>query len=172
MSRRIFLKALLTGITFYPFKNVLAYQKSKRVLNMYNIHTDEKLNVHYYSSGFYNPEAINKINYFLRCHFTDEIKEIDIRVLDLLCDIKDAVDKNGEINIISGYRSPVYNDFLIRNGRNVSKNSLHLKGLAIDFTINGVSNNKLTRIAKSFSAGGVGKYPEFVHIDVGRSRYW
>jgi uncharacterized protein YcbK (DUF882 family) len=172
ISRRIFLKTLLTGITLFPFKNVLASQKSERILNMYNIHTGEKINIKYCTSGLYNHDAISKINYFMRCHFTNEIKEIDIKVLDLLCDIKDIAGKDREVQVISGYRSPAYNQFLISQGRNVSKNSLHLKGLAIDFTINGVSNNKLSHIAKSFSAGGVGKYPEFVHIDVGRLRYW
>jgi uncharacterized protein YcbK (DUF882 family) len=93
-------------------------------------------------------------------------------VLDLLSDIKDIVGKEKEIQIISGYRSIAYNELLISQGRNVSRNTLHLQGLAIDFSIEGVSNKGLSRIAKSFSAGGVGKYPEFVHIDVGRVRYW
>jgi len=31
---------------------------------------------------------------------------------------------------------------------------------------------ELYRTARAFAAGGVGKYPEFVHIDVGRVRYW
>lgn len=67
---------------------------------------------------------------------------------------------------------PSSNELLISQGSNVSRNTLHLQGLAIDFSIEGVSNKGLSRIAKSFSAGGVGKYPEFVHIDVGRVRYW
>jgi uncharacterized protein YcbK (DUF882 family) len=172
ISRRKFLKALVVAVAAYPLKNVLASQKPEKILNMYNIHTNESLNVKYCSSGIYNPDAIDKINYFLRCHYTNEVRAIDIRVLDLLCDIKDIIDKEREIQIISGYRSLAYNEFLRSQGRNVSRNSLHLQGLAIDFSINGVSNNKLSHIAKSFSAGGVGKYPEFVHVDVGRVRYW
>jgi uncharacterized protein YcbK (DUF882 family) len=172
ISRRIFLKTLLTGITLFPFKNVLASQKSERILNMYNIHTDESLSAVYSSSGRYDQDAIDRINYFLRCHYTNEIMPIDIKVIDLLCDIKNICGRNREITIISGYRSPLYNNLLRKQGHNVSQNSLHLKGLAIDFTIEGISNRKLARIAKSFRAGGVGKYPEFVHIDVGRLRYW
>jgi uncharacterized protein YcbK (DUF882 family) len=172
ISRRKFLKALVVAAAAYPFKNVLASQKPERILNMYNIHTNESLNIKYCSSGIYDTDAIDKINYFLRCHYTNEVKTIDIRVLDLLCDIKDIIDKDREIKIISGYRSPAYNQFLINQGRNVSKNSLHLKGLAIDFSIREVNNGKLSRIAKNFAAGGVGRYPEFVHIDVGRVRYW
>jgi uncharacterized protein YcbK (DUF882 family) len=172
ISRRKFLKALVVAVAAYPFKNVLASQKPEKILNMYNVHTNESLNVKYCSSGIYNPDAIDKINYFLRCHYTNEVRAIDIRVLDLLCDIKDIIDKEREIQIISGYRSLAYNEFLRSQGRNVSKNSLHLSGLAIDFSIRGVNNRKLSCIAKNFAAGGVGRYQEFVHIDVGRVRYW
>ena len=188
ISRREFFKALIAGTAFYPFRNAFAsisnppsphFSKAgkggfagERILKMYNIHTGESLNIKYYSSGNYDLKALDEINYFLRCHYTNELKEIDISVLDLLSDIKDIVDKEKEIQIISGYRSIAYNELLISQGRNVSRNTLHLQGLAIDFSIEGVSNKGLSRIAKSFSAGGVGKYPEFVHIDVGRVRYW
>ncbi len=172
ISRRNFLKALVVGAVAYPFKNVLASQKSGKIFNMHNIHTDERLNIKYYSSGNYDLKALDEINYFLRCHYTNEVKEIDIGVLDLLCDIKDIVGKEKEIQIVSGYRSIDYNELLISQGRNVSRNTLHIQGLAIDFSIDGVSNHNLSRIAKSFAAGGVGRYPEFVHIDVGRVRYW
>jgi len=47
-----------------------------------------------------------------------------------------------------------------------------LKGLAIDFSISGVSKNFLACTAKTFTAGGVGEYHEFVHIDVGPVRSW
>ncbi len=172
ISRRNFLKAMVATAIIYPFKNVSASQKSERILNMYNIHTDESLNIKYYSSGIYDREAIDKINYFLRCHYTNEVKAMDIGVLDMLCDIKDIVGKDREVQIISGYRSLAYNEFLRSHGSKVSKNSLHLSGLAIDFSIEGVNNDELSRIARSFATGGVGKYPEFVHIDVGRIRYW
>ena len=172
ISRRNFIKAFVAGIAFDPFKKVFASFNTENILNMYNIHTDESLTVKYCSTGFYDRDALDKINYFLRCHYTNEIKAIDIGVLDLLCAIKDTAGRERKVNIISGYRSATYNEYLLHQGRNVSKNSLHLSGLAIDFTIEGINNNELSRIARSFAAGGVGKYPEFVHIDVGRVRCW
>lgn len=144
----------------------------EKKLSMQNIHTGESLNIHYYSDGVYDLEAIGRINYFLRCHYTDEVKEIDIGLLDLLCDIKDKIGHDKTIQIISGYRSDIYNHFLMSQGRNVSKNSLHLQGMAIDFAMEGIHTSTISQIAKSFEAGGVGQYPEFVHIDVGRVRYW
>lgn len=172
ISRRMFLKALITVAACYPVKNIFAYQEEDKILNMYNIHTKERLYTVYCSSGIYNQDAIDKINYFLRCHYTNKVKPIDIKVIDLLCDIKDFYGKNKEINIISGYRTHTYNEFLRKMGRHVSKNSLHIKGCAIDFTVVGVDNTKIADIAKSFKAGGVGRYPEFVHIDTGKLRYW
>ena len=172
ISRRVFLKTLLTAAVCYPFKSAFAYQGKERLLNMYNIHTDERFSEVYFASGAYNQDAIDHINYFLRCHYTNKIVPIDIRVIDLLCDIKDKCGRNREITIISGYRSLVYNNLLRRQGHHVSKNSLHLQGRAIDFTIEGISNRKLARIAKTFEAGGVGTYHEFVHIDDGDVRYW
>jgi uncharacterized protein YcbK (DUF882 family) len=172
ISRRTFIKALLAATVYYPVKGVYAYQNPDRMLTMYNIHTDERLCTVYSSSGVYDQDAIDRINYFLRCHYTNEVMPIDIKVIDLLCDIKDRFGRDKEIKIISGYRSSIYNRLLRRLGRNVSKKSMHLKGCAIDFTVEGVDNRKLARIAKSFRAGGVGRYREFVHIDVGDLRYW
>ena len=172
LSRRSFLKAVCTGIFLFPVKRGEAFVKPERVLNMYNTHTGETLSVRYFSSGTYDPDALKEINYFLRCHHTNKITDIDTGVLDLLCDIKCSLHGSGKIQIISGYRSPMYNNLLVSLGRNVSKKSLHLQGRAIDFTIDGVSPADLARTARSFYAGGVGEYPGFVHIDVGRVRYW
>lgn len=172
ISRRSFIKAIAATTVFYPFRNVFASQKTERTLNLYNIHTDERLDINYFFSGTYDNEALEKINHLLRCHYTGQINAIDIRVLDLLCDIKDTAGKNKQLQIISGYRSPEYNEHLRSHGRKIAKDSLHIHGLAIDFSIDGVSKNTLSRIAKTFNAGGVGKYRKFVHIDVGPVRYW
>jgi uncharacterized protein YcbK (DUF882 family) len=172
ISRRNFLKAVVTLAGAYPCKKVLASTKGERFLNLYNIHTGEKLHTKYYESDTYDYDAINKINYLLRCHYSNEIMPIDTKLLDLLCDIKDIFGKHKEVHIISGYRSHAYNEYLRSLGRQVVKNSFHLYGLAIDFSIPGIRSNELSDAAKSFSAGGVGKYPEFVHIDLGRVRYW
>ena len=172
ITRRDFIKACVAAVTLLPFTDAFASMGADRALDMYNIHTDEKLNIRYCSSGCYDPDALEKIDYFLRCHYTNEVKEIDVGVLDLLCDIKDSVGTKKEVQIISGYRSPAYNQYLASLGRHVSRHSLHMQGLAIDFTLDGISNGQLARIAKSFRAGGVGTYSDFVHVDVGRVRYW
>ena len=172
ITRRNFLKSCLVGASLFSFRTAFASRRTDRVLDMENVHTGERLNIPYCLSDAYDVEALEGINYFLRCHYTDKVMPIDVGVLDLLCDIKDMIGRQRSIQIVSGYRSDVYNEKLARESRNVSKNSLHLQGRAIDFSIEGISSSKIARIAQSFGAGGVGKYPEFVHIDVGRVRSW
>jgi uncharacterized protein YcbK (DUF882 family) len=172
ITRRNFLKAMVAASLFYPFGKTLASDNAERILSLYNIHTDESLDISYFSGGRYDFEALDKINHLLRCHYANKVKPIDIAVLDLLCDVKNRIGADKEIQIISGYRSPEYNDYLRSIGRNVAKNSFHMRGVAIDFSIQGFSMGSLSRIAKSFLAGGVGQYAEFVHIDTGPVRYW
>jgi uncharacterized protein YcbK (DUF882 family) len=172
ISRRNFLRAVAAATAFYPFRKVFASTIQERRLSLYNIHTDESLDITYFSGGSYDFEALGKINRLMRCHYNDTVKPMDIGVLDLLCDIKDRLGADREIQIISGYRSPEYNEYLRSIGRHVAKSSFHMQGVAIDFSIQGFSMSSLSRTAKSFLAGGVGRYPEFVHIDTGPVRYW
>jgi uncharacterized protein YcbK (DUF882 family) len=173
MTRRKFIKALVIGAALLPFRiSHAAAINDTKTLRMYNIHTGERLHVTFFESGNYRPDAMAQINYFLRCHYTNDVKEIDPGVIDLLHEVASRFDGEREIEIISGYRSPSYNSHLLNLGRKVSGNSLHLQGVAIDFNIPGFTNSKVANAARSFYAGGVGLYPDFVHIDTGRVRSW
>lgn len=172
ISRRAFIQGLAAAAVFLPCSRAFGSVPSERTLSLYNVHTDESLDVTYFSDGSYDYEALGKINHLMRCHHADEVKPISTGVLDLLCDIKDRVHKDHRIEIISGYRSVEYNEYLRSRSRKVARDSYHMQGLAIDFSVSGLSKNTLSGIAKSFYAGGVGKYREFVHIDVGPVRYW
>jgi uncharacterized protein YcbK (DUF882 family) len=56
----------------------------------------------------------------------------------------------------------------------VAQNSLHLLGKAIDIRTPGRELPMLRKAAVALKGGGVGYYPksDFVHVDVGRVRYW
>lgn len=153
-------------------QDLFAAAKPVRMLNVYNIHTGERLHLKYSKKGLVRHDDIKKLNYFMRCHYTDEIKPIPPKLINLLCGIKDRLSPGREIHIISGYRSPEYNEYLRLSGHQVAKESMHLYGLALDFAIPGVRTKKISRVAKRFAAGGVGHYSDFVHIDLGRVRYW
>jgi len=182
ISRRAFLKGTLAALGVCGLGGVIPGRvraasanddsAPDKTLKLYNVHTGERLETQYCSAGCYDEKAIDQIHYILRCHYSNTVKPISIKVVDLLCAIKDRLAPGKEITIISGYRSPEYNAYLRSIGRHVAAGSLHMAGLAIDFAIGGIGMGELGRTAKLFSAGGVGKYPEFVHIDVGRVRYW
>ncbi len=172
MSRRTFVKTLTLLTLSACAGNIFAVEQKERILKLRNIHTNESLDIKYSSSGLYDSDALNEINRLMRCHYNNEIKPIDVRVLNLLCDIKDDIGTGREVLIISGYRSHAYNEYLRRKSSGVVCNRLHLEGRAIDFRIPNVDMRKLALLAKSYHSGGVGKYPDFVHIDDGRVRYW
>ena len=147
----------------------------ERKLSLLHTHTGERLSVAYRDGrGECDPGAVSALNRILRCHYTGQVVEMDLRVIDLL----DAVDRSlgggNEIHIVSGFRSPEYNGKLPREGRGVARNSLHLQGKAIDFRIPGTSLGALREAALRLQGGGVGYYPgsDFVHIDSGRFRVW
>jgi uncharacterized protein YcbK (DUF882 family) len=179
-SRRDFLKTIFAAAGIYAADQVLSSQNllaaitrpKTRTLDLYNIHTGEHLNLRYGAKGIWRDDDLDRVNYLLRCHYTNQIKPIDPDVVNLLCRIKDRFGSKRQVKIISGYRSRQYNEYLRCSGHCVAKESLHVKGLAVDFSIPGVRTRDISRAAKRLAAGGVGRYPDFVHIDTGRVRYW
>lgn len=179
MSRRRFLTlgsiAVWAGIFPRPALSFLgAARHRERVLTFYNTHTTERLNVVYWVQGQYLSESLAEINYILRDHRTDQIKSIDKQLLDLLFALRTELNTNQPFHIISGYRSPKTNAFLHANSSGVAENSLHLIGKAIDIRTPNRPLSALCKAALALKAGGVGYYPksDFVHVDVGRVRYW
>jgi uncharacterized protein YcbK (DUF882 family) len=94
--------------------------------------------------------------------------------LDVLYAIRTTLAARQPFHIISGYRSPRTNAFLCESGRGVARNSLHVQGKAADIRIPGIDLSLVRDVAMSLKEGGVGYYPSsnFVHVDVGRVRYW
>ncbi len=145
-----------------------------RALWMYNLHTDEKINVVYAENGQYDPLALREINYFFRDFRANLIKPIDPRLLDLLHAIHQMSDSGKPFNLISGYRSPQTNAMLAARSEGVARHSMHIEGRAADINLPGRQLSLLHRIALALRFGGVGYYPQadFVHVDTGRVRHW
>jgi uncharacterized protein YcbK (DUF882 family) len=146
-------------------------------LHMFHTHTGEKIDVVYRIGDRYLPEAIEKLNYFLRDHRTQAESHYDPQEFDLLHAIMEKLGRpDGEIDIVCGYRTPWSNNFLRSRSADsgVAKNSQHVQAKAIDIRVPGVSTVKLRDTALSLHAGGVGYYPvsQFVHVDVGPVREW
>lgn len=150
---------------------------SDRHLRFYHTHTGESLDTMYCCRGEYVPDALKSINHFLRDFRANEVKAIDTRLLDLLHRLFGELGAPQPLHIISAYRTAATNAMLqARNGDHsgVATHSLHIQGMAADVRLPGVALTTLRDAAKSLRIGGVGYYPasDFVHVDVGRVRYW
>lgn len=178
-NRRDFLKCgVMAGLVSILPAPVYAarrlFQPLERSLHLYHLQTDKSLDILYCRQGKYLPEALAKINYFLRDHRTNEMIPIDKRLIDLLYDISKKLRADHPFHIISGYRSPSTNSYLRKCCSGVARNSLHMFGKAVDITLPNCKLSSLRHVAVEMRAGGVGYYParNFIHVDVGRVRYW
>jgi uncharacterized protein YcbK (DUF882 family) len=146
-------------------------------LRMTNLHTGESLDIVYRVGDTYIPEALDKLNYFLRDHNTQDVSTYDPKEFDVLHAMMARLGRlNSEIQIVCGYRTPETNAALRKNSpqTGVAEHSQHMEGHAIDLRVIGVPTAKLRDAALSLRAGGVGYYPvsQFVHVDVGPVREW
>jgi uncharacterized protein YcbK (DUF882 family) len=145
-----------------------------RQLSFYHTHTRLSLDVVYFANGKYVDSAMDEINRFLKDFRTGEVTDINPELLDLLHDVRNEVDPEAVVEVISAYRSPKTNDMLRATTTGVAKNSHHIKGNAIDVRLRGIRITTLRDAAIQMQRGGVGFYPksDFVHIDMGPVRTW
>ena len=145
-----------------------------RTVSFRHTHTGESLSLAYAHGDTYLPEALARVNWFLRDFRNGESRPIDPQLLDRLHLLGELTGTRAPFDVISGYRSPATNEALQRRGGGVASHSLHLEGRAIDVRLADVALADLRDAATSLRAGGVGFYPEsrFVHLDTGRMRRW
>jgi|ERR1700683_2346079 uncharacterized protein YcbK (DUF882 family) len=156
-------------------RDVSAQQGQNHLLQLYNTHTGERLDIVYRRGDHYIPSALDKLDFFLRDHRTGDIRHLDPRLYDILSDLTASVGHpGGEIDIVCGYRTPSTNESLRAHSAGVAKNSLHIQAEAIDLRMPGIDTLKLRSAALALGRGGVGYYPrsDFIHVDVGRVRRW
>ena len=176
LSRRRLLQAgalCSVSLALLP-REVLARANVERTISLDNLHTGESLKTLFWQDGRYVPDALQEINHVLRDYRTDEVKDIDPSLLDLLYVLRKKLETSEPFGVISGYRSPATNAMLRKAGHHVAKHSYHMKGMAIDIRLPDYRLADLHRAALSLKAGGVGYYPasNFVHVDTGPVRHW
>jgi uncharacterized protein YcbK (DUF882 family) len=117
------------------------------------------------------PEKVLK--QLFRCRGFDNSKQIDPRLVEIV--VKTALHFEApRTEIISGFRSPKFNDLLAKKGRRVAAESKHTLGQAIDFRLSTAHARRVGAwVWKNFD-GGLGIYSkdDFIHVDVGRKRRW
>ncbi|HOM12150.1 MAG TPA: DUF882 domain-containing protein [Rubrivivax sp.] len=146
-----------------------------RALAMSHTHTHERIELVYADAHDYLPQSLQRLNHFLRDHYSGEVGRIDPPLFDILHGLRRVLGASGGYEIISGYRCAATNERLrSTRGGGVAKRSLHMDGRALDVRLSGVPLAELRDAAIELGAGGVGYYPneQFVHLDTGRVRRW
>ena len=144
-------------------------------VEMINSNTKQKISFKFQKKHKLTSNQIWELNDLLKDWRTNEIKKIDIIVLRDFLKVCAACSKKNEVltvNVHSGYRSKKTNESLRRNSYKVAKNSMHILGKAIDFSVDGISPKRLAKIVRAHTHGGVGSYTNFVHLDSGPYRSW
>ena len=146
----------------------------ERRLKFRHLHTDERLDVVYFTTGRYRPAALLQVDRFMRDWRENAVIRIDHELLDFLFAVQTRLGVFGECEVLSGYRTPATNAMLRRRSRGVAKRSYHLFGRAVDVNLPQAPLRRIRAIALDLEYGGVGYYPrsDFVHLDTGAVRTW
>lgn len=178
VSRRDILKMGATGVaaSVLPLFPGVAKATGHKIweISFRQAHTGESFSGVYRVGDHYLPDAFERINYFLRDFRTGEAFPMDPRVIDILSLVQQGTETGTPLEILSGYRTPKTNAMLRRVSEGVARNSFHMYGQAVDIRMPGYGTKKLSQVARSLRAGGVGYYPKshFVHVDTGEIRSW
>jgi len=179
VTRRALLGAFAatTLVAAPTYSNAAGFLKGAgdiRRIRMVSPRTGEKIDTIYWIEGQYIKDAVREISIFMRDWRVDDIKDIDIRTIDIMAASHNLVDTTEPFTMLSGYRSPETNAMLRRRSRNVARNSRHIAGQAADLRLKSRSVAQLSKAAVACHSGGVGKYyrSNFVHMDCGPTRVW
>ena len=125
-----------------------------------------------WAEGNFDGEALARLNALMRDSHSGTVTRCDANLFDLLACVQARVRK--PFNIVSGFRTRQTNLALARHDPHVARNSFHIRGMAADFSVEGVAPRQLAQRAREVGAGGVGLYAgeSFVHVDTGPMRSW
>src|SRR5205823_9928407 len=108
--------------------------------------------------------ALAELSDFLRDHHSGEKSVIDVRVLDFLASVMDAVGET-RATVLSAYRTRETNAMLARTHFGVAENSQHIYGRALDIRLD-IRNEVAVQAARTRQSGGGWWYshPGFFYI--------
>jgi uncharacterized protein YcbK (DUF882 family) len=148
----------------------------ERTIAFYNIHTKDNISIVYKRDGKYVPDAMKKLNTFMRDWRRNVTIEMDPKLIDLIWEIHEELGSKKPVHLICGHRSEKTNSALRRTRGGQAKGSKHITGQAADIQFPDVPAKQLRNSALIRERGGVGYYPTsaipFVHVDTGNVRAW
>ena len=145
---------------------------SDRKLALYNENTGEAVQATFWAGGDYVLEELETIQWLLRDHHVDEMRSIDLKLLEVMFALQTKLGADRPLHVLSAYRTERTNAKLRGIYDGVALNSFHIKGQAVDIRLPGRGKRELYRAARALKAGGVGRYRSYIHIDTGPVRAW
>jgi uncharacterized protein YcbK (DUF882 family) len=139
-----------------------------------NDHTGKAAKVHLVDAqGKFNEQAYTEIDAVFGFPTMQMGEHISQRLICMLDYFSDFFAQGKQIHLISGYRSPEYNQGLRDQGKLAAKTSVHQDGLALDFYLSGVDSKKMWETIRHKDCCGVGHYGgKSIHLDAARPRFW
>ena len=147
----------------------------KRSLRMQSLNSGERLDLVYWADGDYLPDALKRVDWFMRDLRENKSAPTDPRLLDLLWEIDQNTRSKNPIYTMSGYRTEKTNAWLDARGNGVDPGSFHMRGMAMDITQDFLDPEEVYRVAKKLGKGGAGFYPTktpYAHVDIGPPDSW
>lgn len=134
----------------------------------FNVHSKEAVPV---MANALPPQEV--FESLLRCRGFGTTHPIDPQLIATAVEVARHFESD-RVEVISGYRSPKFNDALAKKGRNVAMESRHSTGQALDIRIVSAPAAAVAKWLYEHFDGGVGTYTQnnFVHIDTGPKRRW
>jgi len=143
-------------------------------LSLVNAHTDARVDVRYRrEDGTYDDAALASIRRAFRSTGDDSEGKASLRLIEILSYLQKST-KLRPLTVVSGYRSPEYNEDLRAKGVRAAGGSLHTEGLAADIAFPRPQLRSLWMKLRAMDCCGAGYYAKegFLHVDVGRPRFW
>lgn len=139
-----------------------------------NAHTGAHVDVRYRrADGTYDLDAIARIRRAFRSKGDSGEGKASLRLIEVVSHMQRIADVKA-LTLMSGYRSPDYNEGLRAKGVRAAGGSLHTEGLAADVAFPRAKLHDLWMKLRALECCGAGYYQKdgFLHIDVGRPRFW
>jgi len=143
-------------------------------LAIVNAHTGERAEARYRKAdGTYDQAAIARIRRAFRSSGDDGEGRASLRLIEVLSWVQ-KTSRVRHLTLMSGYRSPEYNEGLRAKGMRAAGGSLHTEGLAADVAFPRAVLRPLWMKVRALDCCGAGYYAKegFLHIDVGQPRFW
>jgi uncharacterized protein YcbK (DUF882 family) len=143
-------------------------------LALVNAHTEARVDVQFRrKGGTYDDTALAAIRRTFRSAGDEGEGKASLRLIEILSYLQQTT-KVRPLTLMSGYRSPDYNEDLRAKGARAAGGSLHTEGLAADIAFPRKMLKPLWMKVRAMNCCGAGYYAKegFLHIDVGQPRFW